>query len=200
MSVKFRKVLIVLLTCTSLLLGIIALLSHLTSAGSARWEPAARMFEVRKVTTSMAEDVRVGADLSSTTPQHHCPYYPPDVRDIPFMFSRTTVAQFKEVTKNYAKSKPIALLVANKAGLPLLANWLCVSAQHLSVESVLVVIPPENDTQFQKTLLRKGLTAIQTSFRYVRIIRMYLYMYVRNIKLYSHFTTILYTLGVFLYK
>ena len=159
---KIRRVLVVLLT-TLLLFGTIALFSPFD--GTRRWSLAPTHIEVRKVTTSMAEDVRVGADLSSTTPQHHCPYYPPDVRDIPFIFSRTTVAQFKEVTKNYAKSKPIALLVANKAGLPLLANWLCVSAQHLSVESVLVVIPPENDTQFQKTLLRKGLTAIQTSFR-----------------------------------
>ena len=152
-----RRVLVVLLT-TLLLFGTIALFSPFD--GTRRWSLAPTQIEVRKVTTSVAEDVR-----TATTPQHHCPYYPPDVRDIPFIFSRTTVAQFKEVTKSYAKSKPIALLVANKAGLPLLANWLCVSAQHLSVESVLVVIPPENDTQFQKTLLRKGLTAIQTSFR-----------------------------------
>ena len=163
MAVKLWKALIVLLT--SILLGFFTLFSLLTSAGSARWEPVARMFEIRKVTVSMAEDARVESDLNSTTLQHHCPYYPPDVRDIPFIFSRTTVARFKEVTKNYAQSKPIALLVANKAGLPLLANWLCVSAQHLSAESVLVVIPPENDTQFQMTLLRKGITAIQTSFR-----------------------------------
>ena len=154
---KIRRVLVVLLT-TLLLFGTIALFSHFTGTG--RWNLAPTQTEIRKVTTSVAEDVR-----TATTLQHHCPYYPPDVRDIPFIFSRRTVARFKEVTKNYAQSKPIALLVANKAGLPLLANWLCVSAQHLSAESVLVVIPPENDTQFQMTLLRKGITAIQTSFR-----------------------------------
>ena len=156
MGGKIRRTLVILFLAALLLFGVIALFSPLR--GESAW------IEVEQVTTSAAEK-RVGAKPSFSSVQRHCPYYPPDVKDIPFVFSRRTVNRFREVAKEYPKDSPIALLVVNEGGLPLLANWLCISVQHISVESVLVVIPPENGTRFEDTLIRKGLKAIQTSFR-----------------------------------
>lgn len=149
---------VILFLAALLLFGVIALFSPLTGRG----EPA--RIEVEQVITLGAEK-RVEAKPSFPIVQRHCPYYPPDVKDISFIFSRTTVDRFREVAKEYPKDSPIALLVVNGGGLPLLANWFCTSADHISVESVLVVVPPENGTRFVDTLSRKGITAIQTSFR-----------------------------------
>ena len=158
MAGKIRRAFVTLLLAALLLFGSIALLSPLIGNGRVKQLVLSR--------SATADERVVGAkQLSSTAAQHHCPYYPPDVKDIAFIFSSATVDRFREVTKKYSKETPIALLVANKAGLPLLANWLCVSAQHISAESLLVVIPPENGTHFEDTLLRKGITAIQTSFQ-----------------------------------
>ena len=158
MAGKLRRAFVTLLLAAFLLFGSIALLSPLI--GNRRGKQL-----VLSRSATAAERVDGAKQLSSETAHHHCPYYPPDVRDITFIFSSATVDRFREVTKKYSKETPIALLVANKAGLPLLANWLCVSAQHVGVESLLVVIPPENGTHFEDTLQRKGITAMQTSFQ-----------------------------------
>ena len=120
--------------------------------------------------------------LEAALPRAHCPYYPPDVSAIPYIFSRTTMHQFDGMAKKYPKDRPIVLLVVNEGGLPLLANWLCVSAQHIATESVLVVVPPENGTHFVSTLTRKGITAIQTSFRweYTKSVYIHIHAYIRT--------------------
>ena len=156
-----------LLLAALLLFGCVAVFSPWIGTGTREQAHVVIRKLIISNAATAAERVDGAKQLSSTAAQHHCPYYPPDVRDIAFIFSSATVDRFREVTKKYSKETPIALLVANKAGLPLLANWLCVSAEHIGVESLLVVIPPENGTHFEDTLQRKGVTAIPTSFQLV---------------------------------
>lgn len=164
MGVKLRRTfLLFLLALFGLLsgLGLVTQLSH-TNVNSKDSPPEARTGTL----SSSALEGRMEDNMVFTSASSHCPYYPPDVRDIPFIFSRSTVRQFTETVKRYPKERPILLLVVHGGGLPLLANWLCVSAQHIDTESVLVVVPPEeNGMHFEATLNRKGITAVQTSFR-----------------------------------
>lgn len=163
MGGKLRRAILVIFLVAALSLlvgfGFVAQFSPMNVNESGSWTQRGALMD------RFEAEERIRGKLTPSAASPHCPYYPPDVNDIPFIFSRTTILQFRERVKRYPKNRPILLLVVNEGGLPLLANWLCVSAQHVATESLLVVVPPENGTQFESTLTRKGITAIQTSFR-----------------------------------
>ena len=168
MSEKMQRTFVTTLLLAALLLfGCVAVFSPLIGTGTREQAHIVIRKLIISNAATAAERVDGAKQLSSETAQHHCPYYPPDVRDIAFIFSSATIDRFREVTKKYPMGTPIALLVVDEAGLTLLANWLCVSAEHISIERLLVVIPPENGTHFEDTLQRKGVTAIPTSFQLV---------------------------------